>query len=216
MRATVDHDPFAIGARQKRGRVPVPNALAGVVATSHRRLRQGRKRIARRHHAGHRGRTNTRTAVHRRVPGHVEIGGRRVRAAAHRQGRGARRIHRHAAVDLHRDAAAYAECAAHCRVERVKTGWENKLYDIGIKRNDLPKGKLNIAGYVRDEENGESLSGALIYVEHPHTQVNSDQFGYYSLELPAGRHTLNIIAPGMFDTKRQVMIYADGKLDIEM
>jgi hypothetical protein len=94
--------------------------------------------------------------------------------------------------------------------------FENKLYDIGIKRNDLPKGKLNIAGYVRDAENGESLSGVLIYVEHPHTQVNSDQFGYYSLELPAGRHTLNIIAPAMFDTKRQVMIYADGKLDIEM
>ena len=93
---------------------------------------------------------------------------------------------------------------------------ENKLFEIGIKRNDVPKGNVNIAGYIRDAQTGESLSGALIYQDHPHVQVNSDQFGYYSLVLPAGRHTLNIISPGMFDTKRQVMLYSDGKFDIAM
>ncbi|MDQ2862032.1 MAG: TonB-dependent receptor, partial [Bacteroidota bacterium] len=93
---------------------------------------------------------------------------------------------------------------------------ENKLFDIGIKRNAVPKGNVNIAGYVRDAQTGESLAGALVYVEHPHAQVNTDQFGYYSLVLPAGRHVLNIISPGMFDTKRQVMLYSDGKFDIVM
>ena len=93
---------------------------------------------------------------------------------------------------------------------------ENKVYDIGIKRNEAPNGKVNIAGYIRQSETGESISGALIYIDHPHIQVNSDQFGYYSMILPAGRHTLNIIAPGMFDTKRQVMLYSDGKFDIGM
>ncbi|MEO8823256.1 MAG: Plug domain-containing protein, partial [Ginsengibacter sp.] len=47
-------------------------------------------------------------------------------------------------------------------------------------------------------------------------QVRTDQFGYYSLILPAGRNVLNIIAPGMFDTKRQLMLYSDGKFDIEL
>ena len=93
---------------------------------------------------------------------------------------------------------------------------ENKLFEIGIKRNEAPKGKVNIAGYIRDAQNGEAISGALIYIDHPHIQVNSDQFGYYSMILPAGGHTLNIIAPGMFDTKRQMMLYSDGKFDIEM
>jgi hypothetical protein len=93
---------------------------------------------------------------------------------------------------------------------------ENKLYDIGIKRNEVPKGNVNIAGYIRDAQTGESLSGALIYLDHSHLQVNSDQFGYYSLVLTAGRHTLNIMSPGMFDTKRQVMLYSDGKFDIAM
>lgn len=93
---------------------------------------------------------------------------------------------------------------------------ENKVFDIGIKRNGVPKGKVNIAGYVRDAQTGESLSGAVIYVYHPAVQVRTDQFGYYSLILPAGRNVLNIIAPGMFDTKRQVMLYSDGKFDIDM
>ncbi|MGH2648287.1 MAG: carboxypeptidase-like regulatory domain-containing protein, partial [Ginsengibacter sp.] len=88
---------------------------------------------------------------------------------------------------------------------------ENKLFDIGVRRNDIAKGNVNIAGYIRDAQTGESLSGALIYLDHLHVQVNSDQFGYYALTLPAGRHTLNIISPGMFDTKRQVMLYSDGK-----
>src|SRR6185312_16932082 len=65
---------------------------------------------------------------------------------------------------------------------------ENKLFDIGIKRNEVPNGKVNMAGYIRDAQTGESISGAFIYLDRPHIQVNSDQFGYYSLILPAGRH----------------------------
>ena len=93
---------------------------------------------------------------------------------------------------------------------------ENKLFDIGIRRNDVTKGNVNVAGYIRDAQTGESVSGALIYQDHPHVQVTSDQFGYYSLVLPAGRHILNIMSPGMFDAKRQVMLYSDGKFDIAL
>jgi hypothetical protein len=93
---------------------------------------------------------------------------------------------------------------------------ENKLFTIGIKRNDVPKGKVNMAGYIRDAQTGESISGALIYTDHPRAQVNSDQFGYYSIILPAGRNTINIIAPGMFDAMRQLMLYSDGKFNIDM
>jgi CarboxypepD_reg-like domain/TonB-dependent Receptor Plug Domain len=93
---------------------------------------------------------------------------------------------------------------------------ENKLFEIGLKVNEIPKGKVNIAGYVRDSHTGESISGAMIYVEKPHIQVASDQFGYFSIILSAGRHTINIIAPGMFDAKRQVMLYSDGKFNIDM
>jgi hypothetical protein len=93
---------------------------------------------------------------------------------------------------------------------------DNKIYDIGIKVNEIPKGTANIAGYIRDSKTGEAISGALIYVEKPHIQVTSDQFGYYSISLAAGKHILNIIAPGKFDAKRQIVLYSDGKLNVDM
>lgn len=93
---------------------------------------------------------------------------------------------------------------------------ENKLFEIGVKRNANQKGYVNVAGYIKDLQTGESISGALLYTDNPRVQVNSDQFGYYSMTLPAGRHTLNILSPGMFDTKRQVMLYSDGNFDISM
>ena len=93
---------------------------------------------------------------------------------------------------------------------------DNKLYEIGIKVNDIPKGNVNLAGYVREAKTGEAISGAMVYVDQPHIQVTSDQFGYYSIILSAGRHTLNIISPGKFDTKRYLMLYADGKLNVDL
>ena len=93
---------------------------------------------------------------------------------------------------------------------------DNKVYEIGMKVNDIPKGNKNLAGYIRDSETGEAISGALIYVDNPHIQVTSDQFGYYSIILPAGKHILNIISPGKFDAKRQIVLYSDGKLNVDM
>ena len=61
---------------------------------------------------------------------------------------------------------------------------ENKLFEIGLRVNTLPKGNVNLAGYIRDGLTGEAISGAAIYVEKPHIQVASDQFGYYSIILP--------------------------------
>lgn len=93
---------------------------------------------------------------------------------------------------------------------------DNKLYDIGLKTNAAPKGTTNLAGYIRQVETGETISGALVYIDKPRLQTVTDQFGYYSINLPAGRHTLNVEAPGRFDTKRQVMLYSDGSLDVDM
>ncbi|HLY70938.1 MAG TPA: TonB-dependent receptor, partial [Puia sp.] len=58
--------------------------------------------------------------------------------------------------------------------------------------------------------------GAAVYVDGTHIGVVTDQFGYYALTLPRGRHTIKISSVGMRDTKRQVIVYSDGKLNIEM
>ena len=93
---------------------------------------------------------------------------------------------------------------------------ENKLYEIGIKTNGLKSGNVTLAGYLRDIKSGEAVVGASIYEPVSKTGVATDQFGYYSISLSRGRHTLNIRGLSMKDTRRQLMVYDDGKLNIEM
>ncbi|HMH34755.1 MAG TPA: TonB-dependent receptor [Puia sp.] len=102
------------------------------------------------------------------------------------------------------------------RNEKLKASLENKLFEIGIKTNTLKAGSATVAGYVRDMKTGEAIIGAAIYMDNPPIGVTTDQFGYYSFTLPRGRHTLRITSVGMKETKRQIMLFTDGKLSIEM
>jgi hypothetical protein len=93
---------------------------------------------------------------------------------------------------------------------------ENKVYEIGIKTNNIKSGTANLAGYVRNAKSGEGIIGASIYNPDTKTGIATDQFGYFSLTLPRGRQTLVIKGLGMKDTRRKIILYSDGKLNIEM
>lgn len=93
---------------------------------------------------------------------------------------------------------------------------ENKLYEIGIKTNEIKPGTATLAGYVKDIKSGEAVIGASIKVVDSKIGIATDQFGYYSITLPRGRQTLSIRGLGMRDTRRQIMLYSNGKLNIEM
>jgi hypothetical protein len=100
--------------------------------------------------------------------------------------------------------------------EKLNTSLENKLYEIGPRTNSIKQGKATLDGYIRDMKSGEAIIGASVYIDKPRIGVVTDQYGYYSLTLPRGRHLIKISSAGMKDTKRQVVLYADGKLNIEM
>ncbi len=92
---------------------------------------------------------------------------------------------------------------------------ENKVIAIG-NRESAKGDKAVLAGYVRNVKTGEPVVGASITLEDLPVGVSTDQYGYYSLPLPAGRHVLNIQGIGMKDTRRQVMLYSNGNLNIDM
>ncbi|WP_161889317.1 TonB-dependent receptor [Pontibacter russatus] len=96
-----------------------------------------------------------------------------------------------------------------------KAGSELKLYEIGAKREGAT-GEANLAGHLRDIKTGEAIIGAAVYIESPLIGTTSDQYGYYSITLPVGRHELKVKAIGLENTRRQIMLYSDGKLDIEI
>ncbi len=92
----------------------------------------------------------------------------------------------------------------------------NKIYEIGIKTNNLKKGTAMLAGYVKDLNTGSPIAGARIYSENASASATSNEQGLYSIILPYGPHTLVIKASGNRDSKRQIILYDDGKLNIEL
>lgn len=99
--------------------------------------------------------------------------------------------------------------------ERQKKMAEEKLYIIGAKSNNL-QGTATISGIVRDIKTGEPMIGAAVFVENPVIGVATDQFGAYSITLSKGKHTVKVKSIGMKPTHRQVVLYTNGKLDIDI
>src|SRR5688500_9104108 len=92
---------------------------------------------------------------------------------------------------------------------------ESKVHTIGRNTGDTG-GDATIAGNVRDALTGEPLIGASVFVQNPTIGITTDQFGYYALTLPRGRHELKIQSIGMKPTTRQILLFSGGRLDIEM
>lgn len=99
--------------------------------------------------------------------------------------------------------------------QNLKVASENKLYEIG-KNTGHDAGKAILTGYIRDIRNGEAIAGATLYIDSPYINNHTDQFGYYSLTLPKGWHVLKISSMGKKDTRLQIALHADGKLNIEL
>ncbi|MGZ3950085.1 MAG: TonB-dependent receptor [Flavisolibacter sp.] len=97
---------------------------------------------------------------------------------------------------------------------KSKSPVENKLFEIGS--GTTTKTKLTLAGYIRDERNGEPISGASVSADSSAAGVMSDGFGYFSLTLTPGRHILHVSSFGMKTTSRQLLVHNDGKLNIDL
>lgn len=101
------------------------------------------------------------------------------------------------------------------RQEQLRKRVEEKLIPIGTKTNNL-QGTATFSGTVRDIKSGEAIIGASVYIENPMIGISTDQLGRYSLTLSKGRHEVKIKSVGMKTTQRQIMLYGNGRLDIEL
>ena len=91
---------------------------------------------------------------------------------------------------------------------------ESKLYEIGPRTNNI-SGTAIVTGTIRNSKTGEPVINASVFIDNSAATV-TDAYGNYSLTVPAGKHTLNIMGIGMKDTKLQLAVYSDGKLDIDI
>jgi Outer membrane receptor proteins, mostly Fe transport len=100
-------------------------------------------------------------------------------------------------------------------VEKKATS-ENRLYVIGNENLPNPSERATLTGVVTYVNTGEPVVGVVLYTEDIRYTATSDAFGFYSLRLPTGRQKILIKGLGMKDTQRNLEIFSDGKLNVEL
>ena len=93
---------------------------------------------------------------------------------------------------------------------------DDKIYNIGRRTSGAPGGSHILNGYVRDAKTGEPIPAATVQVAGTNLGTVTDQFGYYTLSVPAGRQALSIQSLNMEDANRRLMVYGSGTLNIDM
>lgn len=93
---------------------------------------------------------------------------------------------------------------------------ENRVYTIGNRYSKEKPAKSVLKGKVTTFKTGEPIPGVTIVLKDPYVACTTDGDGNYSIELPTGRVKLDVSGFTFRPTTRQLMLYGDGNLNIEM
>lgn len=93
---------------------------------------------------------------------------------------------------------------------------EYRVFRIGRPSAAARSEVCALSGTVINRFTGEYVSGAVVYVEKLRTGAMTNSSGYYSLTLPKGQYQVDFRMIGMKTTRRNVIMYSDGVLDVEM
>lgn len=93
---------------------------------------------------------------------------------------------------------------------------EYRIFKIGKPSADSKERRAILSGTVLSTSDGEPIPGAIVYVDKLKTGAMTNNAGYYALPLPKGQYQIEYRMVGMKTTRRNVIIYSRGILDVEM
>jgi len=77
--------------------------------------------------------------------------------------------------------------------------------------------KATLSGTIKDATKGEELIGAIIRVkDQPKLAASTNEYGFYSLTIPAGTYTITIVAPGYDLQEVTVDLTVSKSLDFQL
>jgi hypothetical protein len=87
---------------------------------------------------------------------------------------------------------------------------------IGLEAPPLPSGPeyYTLSGFIADGSTGESLVGATVFARNAGAGASANEFGFYSLRLPKGNHTLEYSYLGFEPQSAEVELKKDEKKDV--
>lgn len=80
----------------------------------------------------------------------------------------------------------------------------------------LAQKKVTISGYVRDASSSESLIAATIYVKDLNIGTQTNTYGFYSITVPAGKHTLIYSYVGYGTKEIELTLAESSTYNVEM
>lgn len=79
------------------------------------------------------------------------------------------------------------------------------------------EGKYTLSGYIKEKSSREDLPGAVIYVPALKISATTNNYGFYSLSLPAGDSTLLYVQYTGYTTKKiELVMEKDTRMDFEL
>jgi hypothetical protein len=76
--------------------------------------------------------------------------------------------------------------------------------------------KVTLSGYINESSSGETLIGASVYVFELETGTTTNEYGFYSLSLPAGSYKIEFSYLGFDSQTKEIDLKENTKLDLEM
>ncbi len=87
---------------------------------------------------------------------------------------------------------------------------------VGVPGKISPKGNARLSGIITEQETGQPIPGVVISLSDINRATLTDQYGYYILIMPLGKHNLDLKFLGRRDQSISVNVLGDGKLDLSM
>ena len=79
-----------------------------------------------------------------------------------------------------------------------------------------PSGQAKISGQILDDQTKDPIIGATVFFTDLNSGTSTDADGRFELDLATGKHEILIQYVGYDDILREVMVYSDGAVELEM
>ena len=102
------------------------------------------------------------------------------------------------------------------KTEETTINDEYKVFKVGTPSASSHNGFATLSGVISNFETKEALPGVIVYVEKIKAGAITNNVGYYSIELPVGQCQVEFRMIGMKTTRRNVIVYSNGNLNLTM
>ena len=76
--------------------------------------------------------------------------------------------------------------------------------------------KYTLSGYVKDNETGEYLIGATVYVKENLKGISTNQYGFYSLTIEEGEYTVDYAFLGLKTQQKKINLNTDIRINVAL